>query len=111
MHIPQYKIIKLLQILNDYYHIRSNSIVTIGSSRKNFHQYSPFRKGFLSSIDERTEIIKRLNRLEGRKKYILLRYYTFSKPISEISNQLKISQRHFYRLKKDALNQLTEDDD
>lgn len=45
------EIIQILMTLNDYYHIKSNSIIVIKVGSKDSNKRNPFVLGFLSSID------------------------------------------------------------
>ncbi|MCJ7688462.1 MAG: hypothetical protein MUO60_03975 [Clostridiaceae bacterium] len=46
--------------------------------------------------------------MDDRHREILLLYYSFSKPPYDIAKNLNISARHLYRLKKKALDELTD---
>ena len=100
------EIINTLKTLNDYYYLRSNFIVCHKSSKLDIRSREPFRQGFLSSIEKRSELLKRLNKLDKREKTILLLFYTFSKPINYIGHALRLSCRHCYRIKKKALQNI-----
>jgi len=102
------KIIQILMTLNDYYHIKSNSIITIKGGVSDPSGREPFAPGFLSSIDCKRKILKGLKEMDSRRREILLLYYSFSKPPDDIAKILNISVRHLYRLKKKALDELTD---
>ena len=84
-------VINTLKTLNDYYYLKSNFIIYPKSNKSDIRDREPFRSGFLSSIDERKELIRRLDKLNKREKTILLLFYTFVKPmdyIAEINHPL-----------------------
>jgi len=62
--------------------------------------------GFLDSIEIRKELMRRLNKLEEREKTILLLFYTFGKSINYIEQELCLSCRQCYRIKKKALEKI-----
>ena len=102
------EIIQTLMTLNDYYHIRSNHVIAGKAKAKDPSQREPFAPGFLSSIDCRKEILKGLKELDNRQRQILVLYYSFSKAPDDIAKNLNMSVRHLYRLKKKALDDLTD---
>ncbi len=102
------EIIQILTTLNDYYHLKSNYVIVGKAKTKDPARREPFAPGFLSSIDCKKEILKRLKEMDNRQRQILLLYYSFSKSPDDIVKILNISVRHFYRLKKKALDDLTD---
>ena len=78
------EVINTLKTLNDYYCLKSNFIIYPKSNKSDIRNREPFRPGFLSSIDERKELIRRLDKLNKREKTILLLFYTFAKPMDYI---------------------------
>ena len=103
------EIIHILKTLNDFYCLKSGSIIC--PKREKVVYREPFKGGFLGSVDRRTEVVKRLKKLETRQREILLFYYTFSKPVGFIASRCRISIRHFYRLKKEALEDMVNMDE
>ena len=97
------EVISTLKTLNDYYCLKSNFIIYPKSNKSDIRDREPFRPGFLSSIDERKELIRRLDKLNKRGKTILLLFYTFAKPMDYIEHKLHLSCRHCYRIKKKAI--------
>ena len=103
------EIIHMLKKLNDFYCLKSGSIIR--PQQEKVVNREPFIGGFLGSVDKRAEVARRLKKLERRQREILLLFYTFGKPVGFISKRFKISQRHFYRLKKKALDDLIDMDE
>ena len=100
------EVINTLKTLNDYYYLKSNFIIYPKSNKSDIRDREPFRPGFLRSIEKRSELLKRLNKLNKNEKTILLLFYTFCKPITYIEHALRLSCRHCYRLKKKALQNI-----
>ena len=97
------KVINTLKTLTDCYYLKSNFIICPKSNKSDSNCREPFCNGFLSGADKRFELINRLSKLDGRERTTLLLFYTFSKPVDFIADRLDISLRHFYRVKKKAL--------
>ena len=101
------KVISGLKTLNDCYYLKSKSIVYANHDSLDSKYREPFRKGFLSEADKRFELIKRLNKLDDRERKILLLFYTFSVPIDHIAEEVGVSRRHCYRIKKKGIENIT----
>jgi len=97
------KVINTLKTITDCYCLKSNFIICPKSNKSGSNYREPFCNGFLSEVDKRFELINRLSKLDGRERTTLLLFYTFSKPVDFIADRLGISLRHFYRVKKRAL--------
>ena len=100
------EVINVLKTLNDYYCLKSNFIIYPKSNKTDIRNREPFRPGFLNSIEKRSELLKRLNKLNKNEKNILLLFYTFCKSITYIEHALCLSCRHCYRVKKKALQNI-----
>jgi RNA polymerase sigma factor (sigma-70 family) len=100
-------VIAVIKILGDYYQPKTSSIISLDTllNRSNLID-EPFRSGFLERIEERLEIVKRLQALEPLKKKLLFLWYYETKPVTEISKELGISRMHCYRIRKQALSEI-----
>lgn len=63
----------------------------------------PFRPGFLSGIEERAEVVRRLRALEPRERLLLYLWYAEGRAVTEIAGRLGVSRVHCYRLRDRAL--------
>ena len=100
------EIIKTLETLNDYYYAISNYLIFPKHKKLYAMDIEPFHRGFLCSIEKRKELSRRLNKLEKTEKTILLLFYTFSKSIDYIGQELNLSCRQCYRIKKRAIDKI-----
>ena len=69
----------------------------------------PFLPGFLSDLDERVELTRRLKRLPDRERLLLFLWYIEGAPVTSISRTLGLSRAHCYRLRNQALRTLASD--
>jgi hypothetical protein len=102
------EIIRTLVSLGDFLGPNTASLVLLKNARKYGNDIEPFRKGFLNTLDERLELIRRLNLLERRKRVLLLAWYLEKRPVTEISKRMKISRTHCYRLRNEAIQEIIE---
>lgn len=72
----------------------------------------PFRAGFLSRIEEREELQRRMRMaLTERERTLLWLWYIVDLPICRIAREVDISRRHCYRLRDKALSSLVNEAD
>jgi DNA-directed RNA polymerase specialized sigma24 family protein len=68
----------------------------------------PFRAGFLTSVEQRSELLRLLRRLDERSQRLLLLWFVKDRPPAEVANDLGISRVHCYRLRNRALDEMLE---
>lgn len=68
----------------------------------------PFGRGFLTGLDERSELARLLDALDPRERRLLVLWFVEGYPVSAIARALGISRVHCYRLKDRALRQMLE---
>lgn len=95
------QIVRALERVGDYSAPKSTSLMVL-SGGSDPHA-DPFRSGFLSTMDERHEVIRRLRLLDSRAQQLLLLWHVANHPVTEIAKQLKMSRVHCYRVRKQAL--------
>lgn len=72
----------------------------------------PFRAGFLSRIEEREELQRRMRMaLTERERTLLWLWYIVDAPVGRIAREVDISRRHCYRLRDKALSSLVNEAD
>lgn len=81
---------------------RTGSLI-VASSRGPDPEADPFRPGFLSGLEERDELVRRLERLDGRERRLLVLWYVLEWPVTSIARSLRVSRQHCYRLRRRAL--------
>ena len=102
MFSDAHEIVRALERVRDYYDPRSTSIMTTGGASDPHAE--PFRAGFISTLEERTEVVRRLGELDDRSRTLLVLWHIAGKPVTEIARTLKLSRMHCYRLRAAALN-------
>ena len=84
---------------------RTGSIIFLGGTRSS--HTDPYPPAFLSGIEERSELVRRLRLIEPRERLLLFLWYVEGLPVAAIAQRLGISRVHCYRLRKHALRQMT----
>jgi DNA-directed RNA polymerase specialized sigma24 family protein len=103
------EVISALKRYRDAFDPRTTSIITPFRNGHDPHA-EPFRAGFLGSIQERDELLRRLTeRIAVRERALLLLWYIADLPVARIARRLGISRIHCYRLRKQAIDCLCDD--
>lgn len=98
-----------LKSFRDYYGPKSGSVLT-ASGRGRDIDADPFRRGFLDSLEARTEMLGRLASLDERERSILMLWYVADLPTKDVCYRLNLSRSHAYRLRDKALTQMLNQD-
>ena len=96
------QVVRALKSFREYYHPKASGILTI-SGRNADVDADPFRRGFLDSLDLRTELLRRLSTLDERERSVVMLWYVMDRPVAEVCEQLSVSRSHCYRLRDRAL--------
>lgn len=99
------QVVRALKAFRDYYQPQSRSVLT-ASSKTTDVDADPFRRGFLESVDLRSDLLKRLSSLGERERSILIHWYVMDEPVGEICEKLSLSRSHCYRLRDRALDEM-----
>jgi DNA-directed RNA polymerase specialized sigma subunit len=97
--------VKALKAFRDYYDPRSSSVL-IASNKTTDVDADPFRRGFLDTVDMRTELLHRLSNLDERERAVLMQWYILDLPVRAICERLNLSRSHCYRLRDRALSMM-----
>jgi DNA-directed RNA polymerase specialized sigma24 family protein len=100
-------VVVALKRYRDVFDPKGGSVI-VASTRQRDLYGEPFRNGFLTLLDERTELLHRmLARLSRRERLLLALWYFADLPVVEVSRWVGISRRHCYRLRDQAIRSLS----
>jgi DNA-directed RNA polymerase specialized sigma24 family protein len=83
----------------------SGSLISIDGS-KHDPDRDPFRRGFLTALEVRTELMTLMRGLDERSQRLLLLWFVHGRPVGDIAAELGISRVHCYRLRNRALDDM-----
>lgn len=66
------------------------------------------RAGLLESLDERSELRRRVDRLEDRERKLLFLWYVTELPVEEIARAVGVSRRHCFRVRSATIHKIVE---
>ena len=96
-------VISLLRRYREVFDPKTTSVLLV--SRQGFDpSQGPFRAGFLSRLDEREELRRRMaDRLAERERKLLFLWYVVELRPGDVARTIRVSRVHCYRLRNDAL--------
>jgi DNA-directed RNA polymerase specialized sigma subunit len=100
---PQH-VIRCLVTYTDWWQPDTTSVLQVAASRSQNQQ--GFRQGLIDTLEERTEICRRMEHLTGRDRHLLFLWYVEQRPTEEIARVLGISRRQCFRRKSRAIKTL-----
>lgn len=99
-------VVRCLVTYTDWWQPDTTSVLQIGASRSQDHE--GFRQGLIDTLDERSEICRRMERLTDRDRHLLFLWYVEQRPTDEIARALRISRRQCFRRKARAIRTLVQ---
>ena len=100
-------VIRALARFNDPTAARSTSLMMVPRHQRR-HTGDAYGFASLSWLEEHTELVTRLRRLPRREREMLLFCYTEDRSVAEVAELLGISRVHGYRLRRRALERMTQ---
>jgi len=89
----------------------TSSFYQVGAARRGPSQTDGIRPGLLETLDDRTELCRRMAELSERERRVLFLWYVRQLSAQEIAKELRISRRQCFRIRSAALRALEGDAD
>jgi DNA-directed RNA polymerase specialized sigma24 family protein len=100
-----------LKRYRDVFDPKTTSVIVVSHDAFDATQ-GPFRNGLISRLDEREELCRRMTeRLEARERKLLFLWYVADLAPAGVARSLGISRMHAYRLRKNALSALCDEEE
>jgi DNA-directed RNA polymerase specialized sigma24 family protein len=104
------EVIRSLLRYTDWWQPTSTSILLVGAARRSTSVSDGFRAGLLETLDERTELMRRMQTLDDRHRSVLFLWYIKQLPVRDIAKAVKVSRRQCFRLRSKAVRMIVEFD-
>lgn len=102
------QVIWCLLTYTDWWQPSSASVMQVGAARRSAGESDGIRPGLLDTLDERTELCRRVAALDDRLRRILFLWYVAQMPVTDIARQIGVSPRQCQRLRARAVDQVVE---
>jgi DNA-directed RNA polymerase specialized sigma subunit len=93
----------------DWWQPATASVIEVGAARRDSTASDGIRAGLLETLDGRTELCRRMERLDERERHVLFLWYIRQLAVHEIARELHMSRRQCFRLRSKAVEALTDD--
>lgn len=102
------QVIRCLLTYTDWWQPSSASFIQVGAARRSTAESDGLRAGLLETLDERTELCRRVALLDDRLRRVLFLWYLAQLPVSQIARETGVSARQCQRLRARAVEQVVE---
>lgn len=102
------EVIRCLVTYTDWWQPASASILLVGAARRSSEIGNGLHPGILDTLDERSELMRRVLRLEDRDRRVLFLWYVAQLPLSEVARAIGVSQRQCQRLRARAVQRIVD---
>ena len=102
------EVIRCLVTYNDWWQPSSGSILLVGGARRDQTLRDGLNPGVIEGLDERTELIRRMQSLSERDRHLLFLWYVKQQHVDEIADELKLSRRQCFRRKAQGIKAIIE---
>jgi len=104
---PQ-EVIHSLLCYTDWWQPATTSILRVAGARRSRDIAEGIPLGLLATLDERTELCRRMQNLGDRDRYLLFLWYVKQLSAQDIGRALAISRRQVFRRRANAVRKVIE---
>lgn len=102
------EVIRALLRYTDWWQPATASILQIGAARRSRDFSDGIPSGLLSTLDERTELCRRMHALTDPDRSVLILWYVKQLSAQDIAKALHVSRRQVFRRRARAVRELVE---
>jgi DNA-directed RNA polymerase specialized sigma24 family protein len=101
-------VITALLRYTDWWQPGTSSVIQVGPARRNSSHSDGIPLGLLGTLDERTELCRRMQQLSEAERNVLFLWYVRQLAVEDIARELRISRRHCFRRRASAVRKIVE---
>jgi DNA-directed RNA polymerase specialized sigma subunit len=102
------EVIRCLITYSDWWQVSSTSVIQVGNARRSKNLAAGFRQGLIETLDERTELSRRMTLLSDDDRMLLFLWYVKQLPMSDISREIGLSRRQCSRRRSKAIQNIAD---
>jgi DNA-directed RNA polymerase specialized sigma subunit len=102
------EVIRCLVTYNDWWQPSSGSILLVGGARRDKNLRDGLSPGVVETLDERTELSRRMQSLNEDDRNILFLWYVKQLHVDQIAAALDLSRRQCFRRKSRSIKAIIE---
>jgi DNA-directed RNA polymerase specialized sigma24 family protein len=101
-------VIRCMVTYTDWWQPASSSVLLVGGARRSSGIGDGLHPGVIETLDERTELCRRVYSLEDRDRRILFLWYVAQLGVPDVARTIGVSQRQCHRLRARAVQKIVE---
>jgi sigma-70-like protein len=102
-------VIRALVTYTDWWQPASGSVIQTGGARRaSKHFGDGIRSGLLETLDQRSELCRRMGSLSPQERHVLFLWYVRQSSVDEIASELGISRRQCFRRRSAAVDAIVD---
>jgi DNA-directed RNA polymerase specialized sigma24 family protein len=102
------EVVQALLRYTDWWQPFSTSVLQVAATRRAGFGGDGIRPGLLETLDERTELQRRMQRIGERDRRLLFLWYVKQLDVRDIARALGISRRQCFRIRARAIQSIVE---
>lgn len=102
------EVIWCLVTYTDWWQPSSGSVLLIGAARRSNEHSDGIHPGLVETLDERSELCRRVAKLEERDRQILFLWYVQQLPVKQIASLLEVGVRQCQRIRTKAIRTIVQ---
>lgn len=100
------EVLRALLTYTDWWQPSTSSLIQVGFANRGTRLSDGLREGLLDTLDERTELRRRVAMLPETDQLVLFLWYVPQLRVEEIARELRISPRHCHRVRARAVKRI-----
>ena len=101
-------VVRCLVTYNDWWQPASASVLLVGGARRDKNLRDGLNPGVVETLDERTELSRRMLFLSEGDRHLLFLWYVRQLHVDEISSVLHLSRRQCFRRKAKSIKTIVD---
>lgn len=101
-------VIMALLRYTDWWQPGTASVIQVGAARRNASFSDGIPVGLLATLDERTELCRRMQLVSESERHVLFLWYVRQLAVEDIARELRISRRQCFRRRTSAIRKIVE---
>jgi hypothetical protein len=102
------EVIRCLITYTDWWQPTTSSVMQVGKARPDKNLRDGLNPGIIDTLDERTELCRRMAQMHERDRHLLFLWYVKQLHVDDIATSLNLSRRHCFRRRAAAVRQLVD---
>jgi DNA-directed RNA polymerase specialized sigma24 family protein len=101
-------VIRCLMTYTDWWQMSTSSVLQVGVARRGQEGGDGLHPGLVDTLDERTELCRRVGLLNERDRRVLIMWYVLQLPVADIARAIGVSGRQCHRLRGRAVRRIVD---